>query len=368
MILAWLAACAGPAAVTPPPAPPPVVEAADVAPAAPAEPPPPPGWRTGTQPGPPIVHSPVEAWSKVLGGPITEPITTDGERLYVVAQDTVHCLDYTGRELWKLRLGPAAAVAPTDLGPVVATTTSRILVLDPLSGATVRSSISAGPVRGMPVTLPTSVAWATIHGAVASTAGWGRDVGLSAAGGLAADGDTVYLATLEGVLFAATEAGVTWKAALPGPAIDGPTLDAARVYVPIAAKDGEPGGVVAFDRAGKELWRRRTDFQPAAPLALGRHLLVPDKDGTLYGLDPATGDVAWTVAGFGEFGMQPAVVGDHLYAGNGDGTLSRIDGFDGGEVWKLQLGAAVTGEPVVHRGLLVVGLANGRLVALKEGP
>lgn len=366
MIVSWLWACAGPAAVAPPPPPPPQVDAPAVA-DEPVAPPPPTGWRTGWQPGPPLVHSPVEKWSRTLGGPITEPITTDGERLYVVAQETVHCLDYAGTLLWKMRLDPTGPVAMTDLGPVVGTSAARVLVLDPKNGATVRSMIAAGPPRGAVVPLATSVAWATVHGAVASTANWGQDVGLSAAGGPAADGDTVYLATLEGQLIAADAGGVRWKVSLPGPAIEGPTLDATGIYVPIAARDGQPGGVVALDRAGVERWRKQTRFQPAAALALGRHLLVPDKDGRLYAFDTATGDEGWSVEGFGEFSVQPAVVGDHVYAGNGDGTLYRIDGFDGGVVWTHALGAAITGEPVVARGLLVVGLANGRLVALEEG-
>ena len=44
--------------------------------------------------------------------------------------------------------------------------------------------------------------------------------------------------------------------------------------------------------------------------------------------------------------------------------LYRIDS-DGGVVWKARLGAPVTGDPVMLRGRLVVGLANGRIVALE---
>ena len=74
----------------------------------------------------------------------------------------------------------------------------------------------------------------------------------------------------------------------------------------------------------------------------------------------------WAAEGFNEFGSQPAVVDGSLYAGNGDGNLYRIDVFDGGVVWKAPLGAAVTGDPVVVGGKVIVGLANGRLVALSE--
>jgi outer membrane protein assembly factor BamB len=149
-------------------------------------------------------------------------------------------------------------------------------------------------------------------------------------------------------------------------------LDADHEYVAFASADGKPGGVVAFDRAGKEVWRHATKFQPSAPLGLGGDpfhpkVLVPDKDGHVYALDPATGEEAWSVEGFGEFTTQPATVGGQIYVGNADGHFSRID-TDGGVVWSVALGAPVTGAPAFAAGKIFVGLGNGRLVALSENP
>jgi outer membrane protein assembly factor BamB len=302
----------------------------------------------------------------MLPGPITQPLSTDGARVYAVAEGRVHCLALDGKELWSIGAAASGGVAVTDQGPVVGTESGKLVVLDPKDGATLRSTVGGGPVRGAPVQLATSVGWVTVHGTIASTANWGREVALSAAGGAAADGDTLYVATLEGEVLAATRDGVTWQAGLPAPAVEGPALDAERVYVPVGSAAGQPGGVLAFDRAGAEVWRRRTEFQPAAPLSVGAHVYVPDKDGHVYALDPATGAVAWAAEGFGEFGAQPLVAGGSVYAGNGDGNLYRIDAYDGGVVWKAPLGAPVTGDPVLVDGMIVVGLANGRIVALKE--
>ncbi|MFZ5476240.1 MAG: PQQ-binding-like beta-propeller repeat protein [Myxococcota bacterium] len=328
---------------------------------------PPPSWRSGRAAGPAPRNSPGEAWSRVLAGPITEPVVTDGERVYAVAEGRVYCFDLAGAELWEIRVGASGGVAVTDLGPTIGTEGGKVLVLDPKDGSTVKSLVGGGPVRGQPAQIGPAVAWGTLHGGVASTGGWGHDAALSAAGGIAADGDVWFLATLEGDLVAGDGEGVRWQAKLPGPAAEGPTLDDTHVYVPVAAREGEPGGVVAFTRDGKEAWRHRTGFGPAAALARGRNVYVPDKDGRLYALDPETGRENWSVEGFGEFGIQPLVVDGRVYAGNGDGSLSQIDGFDGGVVWSVSLGAPVSGEPALVRGMLVVGLANGRLVALKEG-
>ncbi len=343
--------------MAPPPPPPPEVEAA---------PPPPSAWRAGVFAGPPLLRSPVEKWSQMLPGPITEPVSSDGQRVYAVAEGRVFCFDLAGKLLWSIGTLASGGVAMTDQGPVVGTDTGKLVVLDPTNGATLRSTTGAGPVRGVPVQLATSVAWVTQHGTIASTADWGVEIALSAAGAAAGDGDTLYVATLEGALLAADRTGVRWQGSLPAPAVEGPALDAEHVYVPVSATTGQPGGVVAFDRAGAESWRRQTEFQPAGPLAVGDHVYVPDKDGHVYALDRATGEVAWAAEGFGEFGAQPLVAGGQVYAGNGDGNLYRIDAYDGGVVWKVPLGAPVTGDPVLVGGLLVVGLANGRLVALAE--
>ncbi|MDP2305636.1 MAG: PQQ-binding-like beta-propeller repeat protein [Pseudomonadota bacterium] len=338
------------------------------APAAQWPAPAPEAWRAGMFAGPPILLPPTEAWSRMLPGPIVEPITSDGERLYAVAEGRVYCFDLDGTPLWNIRAQASGGVALTDQGPVVGTEAGTVLVLDAKSGATLRTIGGSGPVRGLPVQLPGEIAWVTRDGHVGSTAGWGSKIAISAAGGAAADGYTLYVTTLEGALIAMNqEGGIAWHASLPGAAVDGAALDAERIYVPIGSSTGQPGGVVAFDRSGKELWRHQTEFQPAGPLAVGSHVFVPDKDGHVYALDRTTGVRLWAAEGFGEFTAQPALVEGQIYAGNGDGNLYRLDEDDGGQVWKVPLGASITGDPVYVGGKFVVGLANGRLVALSEG-
>jgi outer membrane protein assembly factor BamB len=293
-------------------------------------------------------------------------VTTDGTRIYAVVDGRVYCFDRDGKRLWDVRPLATGAVAITEQGPVVGTETGGIVVLDPANGATLRATVAGGPVRGSAVPLATSVGWVTIHGVISSTADWGREVALSAAGSAAADGDTLFIATLEGRVVAAGQGGVVWEAGLPAPAVAGVALDAERLYVPVGITDGAPGGVVAFDRSGNELWRRQTEAQPGGPLSVRDHVYVPDKDGKVYALDPASGRVVWTAEGFGEFGAQPLIAGDRVYAGNADGRLYLFDGFDGGQIWAHNLGAPVTGDPTLLGDLLVVGLANGRLVALGE--
>jgi outer membrane protein assembly factor BamB len=323
------------------------------------------GWRTGRVDAAPVLRAPVPAWSARLDGPIVDPVTTDGRNLYVVAEGRVHCFDLQGRERWSIRAGATGGVAVTELGPVVGTATGGLLVLDPDTGVTVRSTVAGGPGRGLAAQMDDGVAWLTIHGLLASTAGWAQEVGLSAAGGIAADAAMAWVATLEGELVAATSDAVRWRATLPAPAIDGPMIDEERVYVALGASDGVGGGVAAFTRDGQPLWRRRLDAQPSAPLSVGAFVYIPTRDGALLALDPATGADAWTAQADAAFSVQPIVTrAGQAYVADGSGAFFRLD-EDGGVAWSLNVGAAVTGDPVLTGGLFVLGTADGRVVALR---
>lgn len=334
---------------------------------APAPPPAPIGWHTGQVAGRAIERRPVERWSLTMPGPITVPIATDGTNAFIVADGRVRAVNQRGSMLWEVRVEASTGVLPTPGGLVVGTGSGRVLTLDPATGATVHETVRGGAVRGVPVAIGEDLAWVTVGGTVVAASGWAMAESSSTAGGPAADENTVFLTTLDAEVLAVKAGAVVWTADLPAAAADGPTLDAERVYVPIASAEGQPGGVLAFSRDGTELWRMRTEFQPGARLAVGTLVYVGDKDSHVWALDPATGEVRWKAEGFGEFSTQPMVLDGSLYVGNGDANLYRIDGFDGGVAWKQALGAPVTGEPALAAGAIVVGLANGRVIALEDG-
>ncbi len=63
--------------------------------------------------------------------------------------------------------------------------------------------------------------------------------------------------------------------------------------------------------------------------------------------------------------MTPALGDQVVYAGNADGRMHRVDLHDGGEAWSVSMGATITGDPLLVDGMLVVGLTDGRVVALQ---
>lgn len=135
-------------------------------------------------------------------------------------------------------------------------------------------------------------------------------------------------------------------------------------YVGTAASDGStvfvtaahhPAEFQALDAAtGEVRWRVELDGSQIhmGPQLAGDLVLVTTMGPVLHALDAATGSVRWTLD-VTERGVTPAVVGDDVYVPV-VGGLAVVDRRTGSIRWVAQ-GARVTGSPLVHRGLVIVG-------------
>lgn len=327
-----------------------------------AEPPPPSWWRSGVLAADDLVGSPSQRWALTLGGPVTEPVVGDDDRVYVVADGAVHCIGLDGGRKWTAKVGAKTAVERTAEGVIVGTDTA-LLWLDPATGATRRSEAVVSPVRHRPLALPDQVAWTTQDGAVRTVERAFSGL-LSAGGRLAGDRGRIFAVSISGEVVGVDDGVASWSTRLGAPAVAGAAFDGQFLYVPFAGQEGSPGGVASLTPDGKLRWTWKSRFGPAAAVAVADEVIVPDRDGKVYALDRGDGHERWAAEGYGAFSTTPALVGRSAYVGNGDGNLYRIDRDDGGIAWKVDLGAPVTGDPTVLGGLVVAGLANGRVVAL----
>ena len=315
-----------------------------------------------------LLQEPEIAWQVRLDGPVVHPLRSDGQWAYVVAAGQLQALSTAGEVGWSI---DSQASGPAGLGEgevLVGTQQGTVSAYSRASGVLEEQYPGFGPVRGAPVPVEGDQhAWVTLHGMVGGAGGWLIEAGYSSAGGGSSDGKVLYFSTLEGQLLAISRAGQRWSATLPGPGLGHPVLDESRVFAAYATVTGRPGGVAAYDsETGAEHWRWRGTFEPGAPPALGRYLLLPDRDGTLTALDPVTGDVIWTADARDELSCTPVVLGSSVLVGTAGGEVVRYDLDDGGEIWRVPLAAAVTGDPVLLDDLLVLGLADGRVVALRS--
>lgn len=109
-----------------------------------------------------------------------------------------------------------------------------------------------------------------------------------------------------------------------------------------------------------------TNVRPGAvPVLAGGHLVI-DLGPSMVGLDPQTLRLRWQYttptqgARIGGHPVSaPTVHGEVILVGGGDGTLAGLDPATGMPVWDLDLGAAITSRPTVGDGIIVVRTETG---------
>jgi outer membrane protein assembly factor BamB len=101
-------------------------------------------------------------------------------------------------------------------------------------------------------------------------------------------------------------------------------------------------------------WFTRSAPPPPAPLA---QIANPIPTRTLW-------QVSIGKAGLGVF--TPAVAGGNVYAAAEDGTVVKLDAASGRQLWRTRLASALTGGVGADGNLVVVGSAEGEVIALDD--
>jgi outer membrane protein assembly factor BamB len=124
--------------------------------------------------------------------------------------------------------------------------------------------------------------------------------------------------------------------------------------VPVTV-DG-PGGLEVH-------WRWEIEGAPRALAVFGDVLLVACSDGTVRGLEIATGSSRFTVQTGGEVLARPLVIDDCALIPSGDGQARAID-RKGRVIWESDLGAASYAAPVLAGRTAIFATNAGTLVGL----
>jgi outer membrane protein assembly factor BamB len=75
---------------------------------------------------------------------------------------------------------------------------------------------------------------------------------------------------------------------------------------------------------------------PTAPVAAGGLIFTGGADGVVRALDPATGEVRWSVRTGGAITYPPSVWKGRLYAGSGDGWVYCLEAKTGRQLWRFR--------------------------------
>lgn len=144
-------------------------------------------------------------------------------------------------------------------------------------------------------------------------------------------------------------------------------LDGSAIYA--AAADGT---VASFDAAtGKRLWKTnvRTELSGGAGVG-GDLVVVGDTAGNVIALESASGHERWRTRLSSEVLSAPAADWDVVVVHTLDGRISGLDARSGTRRWTLDTSMPLltlrgTSAPLLEEGVAFVGLASGRIVAIR---
>ncbi|SCL65061.1 PQQ-binding-like beta-propeller repeat protein [Micromonospora peucetia] len=291
-------------------------------------------------------------WSEQLGAPVQAGLAVRDDLLVAATTDgTVIGARPTRRGLsrrWRERIGPVhgrPAFAPDGRTVYVPSDDHRLYALDPATGRRRFTHDAGAPVLGSP--LVTTVD--------------GRSVVVLSAG-----------ATRQ--VIDARTGGTVWNVAGKGMFAGRAASDGTRVYA--GAGDGN---VYAHDaRTGAVLWSFSTTTRATVysrliygPWAdnlevLPNGLVLVSTVTSAFALDPATGELRWSVAG--SYIYAPKLLldnGDVVMFDDGGRTASRVDPATGQARWTTGLGARpVSTGAAIHDGVAWIPTTTGLVVAV----
>ena len=178
-------------------------------------------------------------------------------------------------------------------------------------------------------------------------------------------GGTVYAVSLE-------SGSITWSAEMEG-LVDSPVAVADGQVVAVArTTDPAQVVVVAFDEAtGERSWPalaiQANSTAGTAPSAGGGSVFIGSADRRVRALDAKGGSERWATLVLSLFSPVTSLAFDDesVFAADIAGGLYRLDAADGRRRWSYQLNEVVLrSSPVVSGSSLLLGLSDGRLVAL----
>jgi outer membrane protein assembly factor BamB len=257
-----------------------------------------------------------------------------GNRIFQLGDDAViHAIDkYTGKDLWRRRIGALSASTPAVGGTTVYAT-----VL----------SLSPGQQAGRVVALN------TINGHLR----WGRDLPSRAESSPLLDNGMLFFGSQNGTVYAldARNGKVLWTYHASGAVKASPSLSGGVLYF------GDYSGQLQAvrERDGHLLWRSGSGgavlgsgtFYSTPAVMYGR-VFLGNTDGRVYAYDASSGKLDWAVQTGAYVYASPAVtnapgLGPTIYLGSYDGTFYAMDARSGRIDWQYHDGGKISGSATI---------------------
>lgn len=336
--------------------------------------------------------TPKRLWSVAIGkgeknlGIGQHPVVVDG-RAYAAAVDGgVSAIELaTGKPLWhhdteaRLSGGPGAG----DGLVVVGGLEGEVIALDAADGtqkwtAKVNNEVLVAPAigNGM-VFVHANDGRVTAFDAATGERRWFYSVDVPAltvrgSGGITLGPGVLFVGGDNGTLTALNmnDGSVLWSVPVAEPDgrselermadVDGPVvLEGTTLY----ASSYKNRTVAVDGPSGQVLWV--SDHGGVRGMGISNSaVVVSDRDGNVVGLDKNSGGSLWQQSGLAWRNLSaPAVQGDYAVVGDFEGVLHWLRLNDGAFAARSKLGDAISGQPVVADGILIVQSSDGKLAA-----
>jgi len=315
-----------------------------------------------------------QAWRFVAPeGSLSGAVIT-GEVAIAVGEGAVYALELgTGQEAWEV---------PRDGGPIsmpaVGARGEVVLFLDgpPSTEGGAEDEVTPQGGTGATGGSPADQKAVTELVAVSATDReelWRTTLEAQSRSGVTVEGDLAIVADDEGTVYAVELAtgSLAWSAEARGRVDAPPAVADGHVYVVARDSDAQRIQLVALDeQSGDEVWRFTAQAGAVAASAASAgdgSVVVGSADRLVRRLGGDDGEVLWDSLTLTLFSpvTAPAFVPRALYVADAAGGVYGLDPSDGTRRWEHQLNEVIVrSSPVVSGPYLLVGLNDGRLVAL----
>jgi outer membrane protein assembly factor BamB len=326
------------------------------------------------------------------GGALSPPIVV-GDEVVSVGSQAVYGIDLaTGEVTWRVsRAGgpvstPAATLGGRDLlvylegpAPVDPATPSPSVSATTSPSATEAPSPTASASPGVEVDDPDRVSFLVAVDVSDRSELWRTALDATAQSGVTIEGGTAYVGDRGGDVYAVDldDGSFVWASPAAGPGqVDAPVAVAdGAVYVVRRDPDTGLSTLMAFDAAtGERRWPAEgEDAAPtggSAPAVIDGTVIVGSTDPAVRGFAAADGELRWSALATSRSSpfTSPAGAEEGAVVAGLSGGLYLLDPADGERRWSYQFNEVVIrSSPVVSGGTVLLGLDDGRLVAVDAG-
>lgn len=123
----------------------------------------------------------------------------------------------------------------------------------------------------------------------------------------------------------------------------------------------DSGEIVALDRTkGEQLWSYAAGGAIYAQALIEGLVYCGSADGTMYAIEPKTGELVWKFETTNQIHTTPVLVEDRVVFGSDDNTVYCLNAADGGVLWKYETSGIVHASPIaIGRTFVIANSAGG---------